>query len=429
MNFQIISDLHGRINRLEINKKADILLLAGDSSENIDVTFKILKSSPIPVLFIPGNHEFYHKDYYDTYMRLKDFCDRSNGDIIFADNETIEIDDYQIISSTLWSDFSNLDPYLVEASWGVINDYRKINIKEQDICMSDEILKLHNIHLENLKKIILGEDELSKNIFYKHLERRMQTFNNYDNYDELNEDKFTPYHSYILNKKNKLWLEKELKKDFNGKRIVMTHHAPSHTPLILGKYAVNPFLLQNERFLRKEKIHKIGAYCNSLESIMLQSNVDTWVHGHFHEPFNYRLGSANVICNATGNNKKEDMSFRNYIFNCSENEKNIALKNQLTHFKSNLKEIYNFLTYLSQESSLDYKQLVAIWREVEIILNNINSLPYTEINKNFLHYYPEPFLNLKNIDTNRQLYLKTVKTLLRESEFMFFSIEEWLRDL
>ena len=177
MNFQIISDLHGKINRMEINKKADILLFAGDSSENLDITFKMLNSSKIPVLFIPGNHEFYHKDYYDTYMKMKDFCDQSNGNIIFLDNEVVEIDNYQIIGSTLWSDFLNFNPLLIEASWSSINDYRCIQTQNQSPEILEEIMLLHKKHSENIKNIMLGNDLLKKEKLSQSLNKRLYKFN------------------------------------------------------------------------------------------------------------------------------------------------------------------------------------------------------------------------------------------------------------
>lgn len=437
MNFQIISDLHGRINRMEINKKADILLFAGDSSENLDITFKMLNLSTIPVLFIPGNHEFYHKDYYDTYMRLRDFCDKSNGNIIFLDNNVVEIDNYQIIGNTLWSDFLNLDPFLIESSWSNINDYRCISTLNQSSEIKDEILTLHEMHCQKIKDIMFGNDEIKKNLLNPYLEKRISSFNSKNKYDYIDTNMFTPYHSFIMNKKNKKWLNNILNDKFNGKRIVMTHHAPSYSPLILGGYIASPFELIHSNLERKNALHKIGAYCNSMESYLLDNHVDTWIHGHFHEHFNYRMGSSNVICNATGNNKNEDLSLRNYIFNCSAEEKRYGLKNQLFLFNKSISKILYFLnnTSISQNIMTFTNNLSNIyflkgcWREIEIILNNIQSLPYTEIPKSFNNYYPDPFSEFKsdnysNFDSN---YIKNIlNDIILNLEFMDKEIKEWI---
>lgn len=437
MNFQIISDLHGRINRMEINKKADILLFAGDSSENLDITFKMLNLSTIPVLFIPGNHEFYHKDYYDTYMRLKDFCDKSNGNIIFLDNEVVEIDDYQIIGNTLWSDFFNLDPFLIESSWSTINDYRCISTINQTSEIKEEILSLHEIHCKNIKDIMLGNDEIKKNILKPYLEKRLSTFNGENRYDYIDTNMFTPYHSFIMNKKNKKWLNNSLSDNFNGKRIVMTHHSPSYSPLVLGGYRASPFELITSGFERKNSLHKIGAYCNSMESSLLNNHVDTWIHGHFHEHLNYRMGGSHVICNATGNNKNEDLSFRNYIFNCSNEEKKSGLKDQLFLFNKSIIEIFHFFNniLMSDNSTKEISNIYFLkgyWREIEIILNNIQSLPYTEIPKSFNNYYPDPFVEFKvedyiHIDYND--FKNILKKMLFNLKFMNKEIKLWISEI
>lgn len=433
MNFQIISDLHGRINRMEINKKADILLFAGDSSENLDITFKMLKSSSIPVLFIPGNHEFYHKDYYDTYMRLKEFCDQSNGNIIFLDNEVVEIDDYQIIGNTLWSDFLNLDPFLIEAAWSTINDYRCISTKNQTNENLEEILYFHKIHSDNIKNIMLGNDNVKKDIMGQFLNKRLSVFNKNKEYDYINPDFFTPYHSFVMNKKNKKWIKDTLSNEFNGKRIVMTHHSPSYSPLVLGEYLASPFALNRKELIRKNAFHKIGAYCNSMESIMLNSHVDTWIHGHFHEFLNYRMGSSHVICNATGNKKNEDMSYRNYIFNCSQEEKLAGLKNQLFLFGKTISSLLKFFSE-SIFTEINFKEMAntayirGYWREVEIILNNIQSLPYTEIPKEFNNYYPNPFVmfeNNENVSLSDNDFKNLINTVSIELKFMEVEIKNW----
>lgn len=432
MNFQIISDIHGRYKRIEFNKNADIILFAGDTSENFDLTCSMLKSAPAPVCFIPGNHEFYHKDYYDTYNRLRDFCYKSKDHIIFLDNQTIEIDNFRILGTTLWSDFDNFDPFSVESSWGVLNDYRKIKINQQNDDIYNDIEKLHDYHLSNIESILNGEDQYKKDIIMGLINKRKNMFK--EDPAILDQKMFSPHMSYVLNKKNKKWLNNELSHDFNGNTIVMTHHSPSYTPLILGKYAVSPF----EKFIsdhvkRKVSLHKIGGYCNSMENMVLKYNVDTWIHGHFHEFLNYRLGNSNVICNALGNDKNQEMGYRDFIFQSSENEKKSALKYQLSLFISACNDLlYFFEVQINEKINISdlvsLKILSSYWIEIEIMLNNIHTLPLMEIHETFHNYYPDPFAEF--LETNKHIlnYSEVIfllNKMQQETETIYFNLKKW----
>jgi predicted phosphodiesterase len=41
-----------------------------------------------------------------------------------------------------------------------------------------------------------------------------------------------------------------------------------------------------------------AAYASRLDSLVEQA--DLWVHGHMHEPFDYRIGKCRVVCNPCG---------------------------------------------------------------------------------------------------------------------------------
>jgi predicted phosphodiesterase len=78
------------------------------------------------------------------------------------------------------------------------------------------------------------------------------------------------------------WLTTELEKPWDGKTIVMTHHAPSPKS-IHPKY--------------KDDILN-ASFASDLEYLM--PYVDLWVHGHVHSPFDYRVGDCRVVCNPCG---------------------------------------------------------------------------------------------------------------------------------
>jgi Calcineurin-like phosphoesterase len=96
-----------------------------------------------------------------------------------------------------------------------------------------------------------------------------------------------------LHRRSLLWLENELAEPFSGKTVVVTHHAPSD-------------LSWRERPNELKKL----AYCNSLDSLILQHKISAWFHGHIHSPNDYMLGETRVLSNPRGyHNRKEVEGF------------------------------------------------------------------------------------------------------------------------
>lgn len=439
MNIQLLSDIHGRIKRLNFDEHADIALFPGDASESLDITFKMLKSFPIPSFYLPGNHEFYHKEFFETYFKLQDFCETTDGDVIFIDKQTAEIGDVRILGTTLWSDFENFNTLIVESSWLALNDYRKIKTELITPEYKENCMKLHLRHIQNIEAILNGNDLQQKSVLEFLLKRRCETFG-FSHYKEINLNLFTPHFAYILNKENKFWLDNALSQPFEGKTVIMSHHSPSSTPLLLGKYIVSPSELYINNFVKRNKVlHKIGGYCNSLENLALKHNITTWVHGHFHEFLNYRLGNSSVFCNPTGNNKDHDMSYQKFLIKIddSEQDKVKSLKYQLKHFLNTCDDLlYFFQIQLNEKVNISNLNSVSIlksyWREIEILLNNIHSLPYLEIDDDFINFYPDPFLEIEkahNEELNTNETVMILNIMFTEVENIYFKIKNWIEKL
>jgi predicted phosphodiesterase len=81
------------------------------------------------------------------------------------------------------------------------------------------------------------------------------------------------------------WLTNTLKEAYDGKTVVVTHHAPSELS-IHEKYVENTG-------------HTNAAYASRLDALM-GPGVDLWVHGHTHHSFDYDLYGTRVVCNPRG---------------------------------------------------------------------------------------------------------------------------------
>lgn len=80
------------------------------------------------------------------------------------------------------------------------------------------------------------------------------------------------------------FLRDELAKAFDGITVVATHHAPSARSV--------PAAERNDPLS--------AAYATDLEPLMREFRPALWVHGHIHEPLDYRVGETRVVCNPRG---------------------------------------------------------------------------------------------------------------------------------
>ena len=120
MKIQLLSDLHLEVHpHLQIApaREADLLVLAGDigsyqtGSRLADTDFGLARFSPhrgwpVPVLYVPGNHEYDGLDFDEAHARLRDTCERLG--IVWLERETRVIDGVRFVGTTLWSDFDAL---------------------------------------------------------------------------------------------------------------------------------------------------------------------------------------------------------------------------------------------------------------------------------------------------------------------------------
>lgn len=109
----------------------------------------------------------------------------------------------------------------------------------------------------------------------------------------MNDRKFIKFHSkHILQVINEINIEHEKDKEFllnniNQVDVIVSHHSPS-------------FKSYNEddgRFL--------GCYCNSLDEFILNSSLKVWIHGHLHNPVNYKIGKVSILSNPIASLYKE----------------------------------------------------------------------------------------------------------------------------
>ncbi|MBA2960630.1 MULTISPECIES: metallophosphoesterase [Ramlibacter] len=120
MKLQLLSDLHLETQpevRPTPAPGADLLVLAGDvgsyqpGSLLTDDDFGLQRFSPrhgwpVPVLYVPGNHEYDNLDFDATHARLRATCERLG--ITWLEREVLVLDGVRFVGATLWTDFDAL---------------------------------------------------------------------------------------------------------------------------------------------------------------------------------------------------------------------------------------------------------------------------------------------------------------------------------
>ena len=110
-------------------------------------------------------------------------------------------------------------------------------------------------------------------------EEKIPDFNQIE-YPEKN--RFTVEAFQSLHSKAVLWLSAELVKTVQGKRVVISHHAPLEL-CIPEQYQGHPLS---------------PAFATNLECLM--GRMDLWVHGHIHQPVDLCCKGTRVFSNPGG---------------------------------------------------------------------------------------------------------------------------------
>lgn len=226
---QILSDLHLEFMDFELPETdADVIVLAGDIHLKAQAIDWISRNTQKPVVYVAGNHEYYKGSLGHTFKKMKDYTQGTN--IHLLENESVVLDGVRFLGATLWT------------------DYRLTG--NEPLAMWDA--------QQNLSDFKTVRDELYR--------------------------KVRPYQLAARHARTRNFIEATMAEPFEGKTVVVTHHAPSSIS-IPARY-------------RDSKDHINASYASSLEHLM--ENVAVWAHGHVHDSIDELIGDTRIICNPRG---------------------------------------------------------------------------------------------------------------------------------
>ena len=183
MRIRILSDLHLELGAyVAPAADADVVVLAGDIDNGVAAIDWARKSFNVPVLYVPGNHEYYD-GYYQSVHSALHAC--AGGQLRLLDCDEWRHAGVRFLGCTLWSDFSLLEDGKRAAAMDVLRryipDYRTIGFDDR---------------------------------------------------------RFQPEDSAALCARHRAWLAAKLAAPFNGPTVVITHFVP-HRGSIAPRFADN----------------------------------------------------------------------------------------------------------------------------------------------------------------------------------------------
>ena len=193
------SEDHMKITKLNIllnklhKKKGEIHILAavGDISNVRHQSFNLFfeKVSPLydHILYVPGNHEYYNDYHVENKLSMKKILDEMKKiinnypNVKILDNNSIIINDYKFIGTTLWS---NVDESSKDYIREHINDYHLIHTEKGLLTIADT----NNFNKKNIKWLV---SELKTDIPCIVLSHHAPLFNDPENNNYTADPKYT----------------------------------------------------------------------------------------------------------------------------------------------------------------------------------------------------------------------------------------------
>lgn len=268
MKIQLLSDLHLEVHPQFVATPApdaDVLVLAGDigsyqpGSLLQDPDFGLARFSPrqgwpMPVLLVPGNHEYDGLDFDAGHARLRDTCERLG--ITWLERQVVTLAELpnkgnaatgavRFVGTTLWSDFDALNP-APPSNGGSLTPQLQAR---------DKAYRAANFYLRKTGATRHGQAMLA---------------------EAVREQSLVCQH----------WLREALAQPFDGITVVVTHFAPSLQSAD-PRYGLTP---------------GTAGFCNALDDLLPLAKL--WLHGHLHAPSDYLKNGCRVVANPLGYARK-----------------------------------------------------------------------------------------------------------------------------
>lgn len=249
MKIHFLSDLHLEFGKMRKHYQppegTDVVVLAGDIGVGLMGIDWAIKTFDVPIVYVAGNHEYYSQRTMQSFLREAREKAEADDRLYFLENESVWIDGVRFAGATLWTDFAvvpGMDPeFAIQRAQQYMTDYQAIMIETRQATQ-----------------------------VYRSRKRQ---------------PRFTPRMALARHHASRDFLEREFKELLPGEKlVVVTHHAPSPQSLI-----------------DREAVAALdAAYVSDLDTLVANSGVHLWIHGHLHHANDYVIGNTRVVSNCRG---------------------------------------------------------------------------------------------------------------------------------
>ena len=159
------------------------------------------------VVYIAGNHEYYHGKWPDSIRYLRDEVS-AYPNIYFLENDVKEIDDVVFVGGTLWTDMNQGDPITINVVSSMMNDYRIIRNSDRNyarLTPSDTVIG-HKNTLKYIKTVVEADPSKKYVVVGHHAPSKQSTKPRYENEFHMNGAYSSNLSEFILDHPQiKLW--------------------------------------------------------------------------------------------------------------------------------------------------------------------------------------------------------------------------------
>ena len=313
MKIHLLSDLH--LERgpytLPPDLDFDVVVAAGDISDDPVQAIDFLKSVGKPVVMVLGNHDYWSGSLHGLFGASKDagtvdMADRlaefkrlaAGTQIHVLEQESVILKAggkrVRFLGATLWTSYGNGNKALME-----------IGSK----CMNDTVMIGAGSWIDASKKNAKTYEAWRKaaSIFYD---------------PEKIERRFEPPVALDIHTQTVKWLERQLKRTGTWDHtVVVTHHWPSWDALVAKEVVRNPEISLDHDYWKRNThrpdreengVNRLASYGSPMDEFIKRHRepIDLWCCGHVHQSIDVGLHGVRLASNARGYSYNEDGSNR-----------------------------------------------------------------------------------------------------------------------
>ena len=284
MKLLVVSDLHLEFGNTYSPPASgyDVAIIAGDIAvPAARAVHWARRASTFPcakaVIFVAGNHEFYGSAMQPALAAMQD---AAKGSQVHAlDCAEVIVDGVRFLGATLWTDFA----LPIDSPSGAYS-HVPLALSKAKKSLSD----FQTIRTKGTAQPIVDDDEGSTPTtptapVTQVTQVTPVTPVTLDFGTERGARLLAPEDTLALHLAHRDWLACRLAEPFDGKTVVVTHHAP-HRNSLAAQYA--------DDWLSPAFVSELPAEFFEIPEL--------WIHGHTHASFDYWVGKCRVVCNPRG---------------------------------------------------------------------------------------------------------------------------------